>query len=64
MEELEKRNKDIKALFGEVDAQTFNAMLQARQEGGRMLGALRWQRLFAREHCLLVRCLVTRRQHE
>jgi hypothetical protein len=27
MEELEKRNKDIKAVFGEIDATTFNAML-------------------------------------
>ncbi|CAN7617525.1 toll/interleukin-1 receptor domain-containing protein [Variovorax paradoxus] len=27
MEELEKRNKDIKAVFGEIDANTFNAML-------------------------------------
>ncbi|SFQ05270.1 toll/interleukin-1 receptor domain-containing protein [Variovorax sp. 770b2] len=27
MEELEKRNKDIKAVFGEIDAHTFNAML-------------------------------------
>ncbi|MDQ0042803.1 toll/interleukin-1 receptor domain-containing protein [Variovorax boronicumulans] len=27
MEELETRNKDLKAVFGEIDAQTFNAML-------------------------------------